>query len=111
VCAGRRDRGPPTPEPSRHNDNGQVATAPATDGVPPATLIVPRRNNGPIVSLTPPTGSSPGSALSVQYTGFSPTFELETFLRWDRARNLSQLQQGLPFFPFGSHTWASPAVP
>jgi penicillin G amidase len=96
----------PIPETFRYNDDGQLATASAADGVPPATLIVPRRNNGPIVQLTPPAASSPGSALSVQYTGFSPTFELEAFLRWDQARNLSQFEQGLPFFAVGSQNWS-----
>jgi penicillin amidase len=96
----------PIPETFRYNAGGQLVTATAADGVPPATLIVPRRNNGPIVQLTPPTQSSPGSALSVQYTGFSPTFELEAFLQWDQARNLSQFEQGLPFFAVGSQNWA-----
>jgi penicillin G amidase len=96
----------PIPETYRYNVNGQLFTATAADGVPPATLIAPRRNNGPIVQLTSPTASSPGAALSVQYTGFSPTFELEAFLRWDQARNLSQFEQGLPFFAVGSQNWA-----
>jgi penicillin G amidase len=96
----------PIPETFRYNDNGQLVTATAADGVPSATLIVPRRNNGPIVQLTPPTASSAGTALSVQYTGFSPTFELEAFLRWDQARNLTQFEQGLPFFAVGSQNWA-----
>jgi penicillin amidase len=96
----------PIPETFRYNVNGQLVTATAADGVPPATLIVPRRNNGPIVQLTPPTQSSAGSALSVQYTGFSPTFEPETFLRWDQARDLGQFEQGLPFFAVGSENWA-----
>jgi penicillin G amidase len=74
--------------------------------VPSATLIVPRRNNGPIVELASPTASSAGSALSVQYTGFSATFELETFLRWDRARNLAQFERGLQFFAVGSQNWS-----
>jgi penicillin amidase len=96
----------PIPETFRYNLNGQLVTATAADGVPAATLIVPRRNNGPIVQLTPPTPSSAGSALSVQYTGFSPTFEPETFLRWDQARDLNQFEQGLPFFAVGSENWA-----
>ena len=96
----------PIPETFRYNVDGQLVTATAADGVPAATLIVPRRNNGPIVQLTPPTPSSAGSALSVQYTGFSPTFELETFLRWDQARDLDQFEQGLPFFAVGSQNWA-----
>jgi penicillin amidase len=95
----------PIPETFRYNLNGQLVTATAADGVPSATLIVPRRDNGPIVQLTPPTPSSAGSALSVQYTGFSPTFEPETFLRWDQARDLDQFEQGLPFFAVGSENW------
>jgi len=96
----------PVPETFRYNLGGQLVTATAADGVPAATLIVPRRDNGPIVQLTPPTQSSAGSALSVQYTGFSPTFELETFLMWDQARDLDQFEQGLPFFAVGSQNWA-----
>jgi penicillin G amidase len=92
----------PIPETFRYNNNGQLITATGADGVPPATLIVPRRNNGPIVQLD--LGNSSG--LSIQYTGFSATFELETFLRWDRARNLADFQQGLDFFAVGSQNWA-----
>ena len=106
IFQGKPEHVIPIPETFRYNDGGQLATATAADGVPAATLIVPRRNNGPIVQLTSPTGSSPGSALSVQYTGFSPTFELEAFLRWDQARNLSQFEQGLPYFAVGSQNWS-----
>lgn len=106
VFQGRPEHVIPIPETFRYNVNGQLVTATPADGVPPATLIVPRRNNGPIVQLTQPTQSSPGSALSVQYTGFSPTFELEAFLRWDRARNLSQFEQGLPYFAVGAQNWS-----
>jgi penicillin amidase len=106
VFEGKPEHVIPILETFRYNDNGQLVTATAAAGVPPATLIVPRRNNGPIVQLTPPTPSSPGSALSVQYTGFSATFELEAFLRWDRARNLTQFEQGLPFFAVGSQNWS-----
>ena len=106
VFGGAPEHVIPIPETFRYNVNGQLVTATAADGVPAATLIVPRRDNGPIVQLAPPTQSSPGSALSVQYTGFSPTFELEAFLRWDRARNLSQFEQGLPFFAVGSQNWS-----
>jgi len=106
VFQGRQEHVIPIPEKFRYNVGGKLVTATAADGVPAATLIVPRRNNGPIVQLTPPTTSSPGSALSLQYTGFSPTFELEAFLRWDRARNLSQFEQGLPYFAVGSQNWS-----
>jgi penicillin G amidase len=106
VFEGSRDHVIAIPETFRYSLGGQLVTATAADGVPPATLIVPRRTNGPIAALTPPTASSPGSALSVQYTGFSATFELETFLRWDRARNLAQFERALPFLAVGSQNWS-----
>jgi penicillin amidase len=92
----------PIPETFRYNSGSSLTTATAADGVPPATLIVPRRNQGPIVQLD----MAHGAALSVQYTGFSPTFELETFLMWDRARGLDDFRRGLSFFAVGSQNWA-----
>ena len=92
----------PIPETFRYNSGGSLVTASAADGVPPATLIVPRRNQGPIVQLDLPHQV----ALSIQYTGFSATFELETFLRWDRARNLDDFRAGLQTFDVGSQNWA-----
>ena len=106
VFQGSLEHVVPIPETFRYNVNGQLVTATTADGVPAATLIVPRRNNGPIVQLTVPSQSSAGAALSIQYTGFSPSFELEAFLRWDRARNLSEFEQGLPFFAVGSQNWS-----
>jgi len=46
------------------------------------------------------------AALSVQYTGLSATYELETFLIWDRARGLDEFRRGLQFFDVGSQNWA-----
>ena len=92
----------PIPETFRYNSGGTLVAATAADGVPAATLIVPRRNNGPIVQLD----LAHGSALSVQYTGFSATFEVETFLLWDQAHNLADFQHGLQFFAVGSQNWA-----
>ena len=79
------------------------------DGVPDntvlanqdVTLIVPRRNNGPIVQAL-----DDGQALSVQFTGFSPTRELETFYLWNKARTLDEFRKGLERFDFGSQNWA-----
>lgn len=79
------------------------------DGVPDnlvlanqdTTLIVPRRNNGPIVQAL-----DGGQALSVQFTGFSATRELETFYIWNKARNLDNFRAGLRRFDFGSQNWA-----
>lgn len=86
-------------------DNLATAAPNSTVGgvfIPPAVLIVPRRNNGPIVSLD----LSTLTALSVQYTGFSPTRELDTFRIWNRAQNLDDFINGLKFFDFGSQNWA-----
>src|SRR5215471_1888184 len=102
VYRGSLEHVVPIPETFRYNTGGALATATAADGVPPATLIVPRRNQGPIVELD----LAHGAGLSVQYTGFSPTFELETFLMWDRARGLDDFRRGLSFFAVGSQNWA-----
>ncbi len=63
------------------------------------TVIVPRRNNGPVVSITGNTG------LSVQYTGWGPTFELESFRAIVRAQNLEQFRAALTQFDFGSQNF------
>jgi penicillin amidase len=70
--------------------------------IPPATLIVPRRNNGPIINFDLATGF----ALSVQYTGFSPTRELDAFRYFNFAADLDDFQDGLQFFDFGSQNFA-----
>jgi penicillin amidase len=92
----------PIPETFRYNDGGTLKTATGADNVPAATLIVPRRNQGPIIQLD----VAQGRALSVQYTGFSPTFELQTFLLWDQAKNLGDFENGLSYFDVGSQNWA-----
>src|SRR5262245_9010196 len=92
----------PIPETFRANVLGTLVTIPPSQGVPPATLIVPRRDNGPIVQLD----QAAGTALSVQYTGFSATRELETFLIWDEADDLADFRAGLALFDFGSQNWA-----
>ncbi|HZD02405.1 MAG TPA: penicillin acylase family protein [Actinomycetes bacterium] len=79
-----------------------VTVVPPGGAVPAVTLIVPRRNNGPIIQLD----LAHGRALSVQYTGFSATREIETFLTWDDARGLDDFQKGLETFDFGSQNWA-----
>ncbi|MCB1627511.1 MAG: penicillin acylase family protein [Xanthomonadales bacterium] len=67
-----------------------------------ATVLVPRRNFGPIVSID--TASSTG--LSVQYTGWGATFELEAFRRVSRAENLSEFREALTYFDVGSQNFA-----
>lgn len=65
-----------------------------------ATIIVPRRNNGPILQISGNTG------LSAQYTGWGPTFELESFRQVNRAQNLDQFRAALAFFDVGSQNFA-----
>jgi penicillin amidase len=96
----------PIPEVFRQNqldgilDN--ITVVPPSESIPAFTLIVPRRNQGPILQLD----LDSGTALSVQYTGFSGTRELETFFIWNRARNRRDFVRGLQFFDFGSQNWA-----
>ena len=79
---------------------------PITSGVPPATFVVPRRNNGPLVTAPAADASGRVTAISVQYTGFSATREIETFLRFGRAGTLQEFKQALQFFDVGSQNWA-----
>ncbi len=87
-----------------------LATAQSTDElfIPPLTLIMPRRNDGPIIEVDVgkllATGES--EAISVQYTGFGPTRELDTFRLFDEARTLAEFTSGLQFFDVGSINWA-----
>lgn len=63
------------------------------------TLVVPRRNNGPILAID---GSS---VLTLQYTGLAPTQETRFILEMDRARNIGEFQEALTYFDFGSQNW------
>lgn len=78
-----------------------LVTVPAGGPVPPFALIVPRRNHGPIVDIDFATGR----AISVQYTGFGPTRELETFRLLNRARNLEEFTAALQLFDAGSQNF------
>jgi penicillin amidase len=81
----------PIPQTFRANMNGTLVTIPAGGSIPPVTLVMPRRDGGPIISLD----SATGAALSVQYVGFGPTQELEAFLLINRARNLDDFKAAL----------------
>jgi penicillin amidase len=87
-------------QPGSGTANNVVVIPPGGD-IPPATLIVPRRNNGPIVNLNAATGV----ALSVQYTGFSPTRELDSFYLLNRAGSLDEFTAALQYFDFGSQNF------
>ncbi len=100
----------PIPETFRANQLGNkvlddVLVEPPGGAIPPFTLIVPRRNFGPIVELVRPTDVEAGFALSVQYTGFSPTRELDTFLQINHAKNLDEFKAALQFLDFGSQNF------
>ncbi len=60
------------------------------------TFIVPRRNNGPILSL------SNGQGISFQYTGSGPTFEVEAFQAMGKARDVNEFGVAVQKFDFGS---------
>lgn len=96
----------PIPELFKSNQPGDgiednLAIVPAGGDIPAFTLIVPRRNNGPIISLD----AASGVALSVQYTGFSATHEVAAFLKIDRASNLHEFIEALQFIDFGSQNF------
>lgn len=106
VFQGHREAILPIPEAYRANQPGNgipddVVPVPPGSAVPPATLVVPRRNGGPIVQLD----LAHGVALSVQYTGFSGTREVDTFLGFDAAEGIDDFARALQFFDFGSQNF------
>ena len=66
------------------------------------TVIVPRRNNGPLVVID----SASSTGLSIAYTGWGATFELQSFRLINRAANLDDFRTALSFFDFGSQNFA-----
>ncbi len=106
VYMGQLEAVIPIPEVFRANQLGNgiandIVVIPPGGSIPPATLIIPRRNNGPIVNFNPTTGV----ALSVQYAGFSATRELDSFFLINRARNLDEFKAALQYFDFGSQNF------
>ncbi len=101
----------PIPQTYRYNlldgvaDNLELAPPDGAVGnvfIPAVTLIVPRRNNGPIINIDLVTGV----ALSVQYTGFSATREFDAFRGFNFAKNMNDFKEALQFFDFGSQNFA-----
>ena len=64
------------------------------------SILVPRRNYGALVSITGSKG------LSIAYTGWGATFEIESFRRINRAGNIEQFREALSYFDFGSQNFA-----
>ncbi len=82
------------------NGSDTVVTLPPGNGIPAAALTLPRRNNGPVVA-----DLGGGQVLSVQYTGFSGTRDLETFRLFNFARNLNDFVAALQYFDVGSQNF------
>jgi penicillin amidase len=76
-----------------------VVVGPGAD-VPAVTLIVPRRNNGPLLPAGPTEG------ISVQFAGASATRDLEGVFALARARNLAEFKRALQFFDAVPLNWA-----
>jgi penicillin amidase len=74
-----------------------LTVVPSGGPVPAKTFIVPRRNNGPLLSVD----NAAGTALSVQYAGFSPTRELDSLRLINTASNVEEFRTGLQFFDLG----------
>lgn len=83
-------------------ERDNLRVAPSSDTIPAFTLVMPRRDGGPIVSLDLATGN----AVSVQFVGFGPTQEIEAFLLINRARNLGEFKDALQRFDAGSQNFA-----
>ncbi len=64
------------------------------------SILVPRRNYGALASITGNTG------LSIAYTGWGATFEIESFRRINRAGNVAEFRDALSYFDFGSQNFA-----
>jgi penicillin G amidase len=84
------------------DDLVNAGVGPLAGGV---TLVVPRRNNGPIVAVDLSEPAHP-TALSVQYTGWGATRELAAFQAWNRASNLAEFKAGLALFDVGSQNFS-----
>lgn len=84
----------PIPQTFKARVAGQLVTIPPGNGIPPYTLIVPRRNNGPIVNLDQATGA----AVSVQWTGFSGSRELDATLTWAESKTPDDFARGVRYF-------------
>jgi penicillin amidase len=77
-----------------------LTLAPGQFGTPKEVLTLARRNNGPVVA-----DLDGGRVVTVQYTGFSGTRELETFRLLNHARNLEDFKTALQYFDVGSQNF------
>ena len=82
------------------NDNLVTASGP---GIPESVLIVPRRNQGPILIRN----VANGTALSMQWAGFTGSRELDAFRGLNRARNIEEFERALQNFDVGAQNFVS----
>ncbi|MGQ0801712.1 MAG: DUF4394 domain-containing protein [Pseudomarimonas sp.] len=82
------------------NNVARVNSIGYTNGA--VTVIIPRRNNGPVVSID----TVAGTGVSFQYTGWGATNELEAFRRVNRSTNLAEFRDSLSYFDVGSQNFA-----
>ena len=92
------------PETFRANQPGNgtpddLVVVPPAAGVPAATILVPRRNGGPLISVSGTTG------LSVQFTGFSATREIDFFRLLGQAGDVTEAIDAQRYFDFGAQNW------
>jgi penicillin amidase len=74
---------------------------PPGGSIPEKTFIVPRRNNGPLLSVD----MANGTALSVQYTGFAPTAEMDALRLLGLSRDVDDFRDALQYFDLGAQNW------
>jgi len=65
------------------------------------TFVVPRRNFGPILDVD----TANAQAISMQYTGFGPTKEIEAFFEMARAADINEFKTALTKFDVGSQNF------
>ncbi len=88
----------PVPEQYRFNVIGDgvdddLVDVPPSFGLPPVSLLIPRRNNGPIVSLDPGTGT----AISIAHVGFSGGRELDGLRALNLASSVDDVGRAAPY--------------
>ncbi len=107
IYEGQKEAVLALPEVFRQNNPGNgvaddVTVVSATGAIPPATIVVPRRNLGPIISLD----LAHGTAISLQYAGTAATREIDGFRTWNTAKNLADFERGMSYLTVGSFNWA-----
>jgi len=96
IYLGQAEHVIPVPETFRARVNGRLVVVPPGSGIPAASLIVPRRNNGPIFQMDQATGA----AISWQWTGSGASQEFEGALAWAEARTVEEFARGTRLFTF-----------